>query len=74
MKYPTARNFIGGEFVDHSGDNLDVVSPLDGSKISEVPCSTAREVDSAVSSAIQAFPEWSAQTVKKRAQVAFRYR
>jgi acyl-CoA reductase-like NAD-dependent aldehyde dehydrogenase len=31
MKHPEVENFIGGAFVAHPGESLDVVSPLDGS-------------------------------------------
>ena len=74
MPYPPVRNFIGGEFVDSVGERTDVISPLDGSRLSTVPLSIARDVDSAVDAAQQVFAEWSERTIKERAQVAYRYR
>ena len=74
MQYPPVRNFIGGEFVDSDGERADVVSPLDGSRLSTVPLSTEQDVNAAVEAASQAFAEWSQHTIKERAQVAYRYR
>jgi len=74
MQYPPVRNFIGGEFVDSDGERADVVSPLDGSRLSTVPLSTEQDVNAAVEAATQAFAEWSQHTIKERAQVAYRYR
>jgi len=74
MALPPVRNFIGGEFVEFPGEQADVVSPLDGSALSQVPLSTTAEVDLAVQSAQNAFPDWSARTIKDRAQVTYRYR
>jgi malonate-semialdehyde dehydrogenase (acetylating)/methylmalonate-semialdehyde dehydrogenase len=74
MKYPAVRNYIGGRFVDFGGEHGEVVSPLDGALLSRVPLSTAAEVDAAARAAQQAFLEWSGQTIKQRAQVAYRYR
>lgn len=74
MTHSPVRNFIGGEFVEFSGEHADVHSPLDGSTISQVPLSGADTVHAAVQSAADAFPEWSRRTIKERAQVAYRYR
>lgn len=78
MKYPDVNNFVGGEFVDGTVDGtaerIDVISPLDGSKLSSVPLSTSAQLDDAVRNAAQAFPAWSSKTIKERAQVAYRYR
>ncbi len=74
MKYPTVQNFYDGKFVSFSGEHADVVSPLDGSVLSNVPLSTTTELNDAVKSARRAFPEWSRKTVKQRAQVAYEYR
>jgi malonate-semialdehyde dehydrogenase (acetylating)/methylmalonate-semialdehyde dehydrogenase len=74
MKYLALGNRIGGRQVAFEGEHLDVVSPVDGSLLSHVPLSQANEVEAAVSSAQQAFTIWSAQTIKERSQVFFRYR
>jgi malonate-semialdehyde dehydrogenase (acetylating) / methylmalonate-semialdehyde dehydrogenase len=68
------KNFIQGQFVDGTGGHLDVISPLDGSKISSVPMSNASDLDAAVQSALAAFPEWSSRTLKERVQVLYKYR
>ena len=74
MKYPALKNFVGGKAVDHKGSTLDVQSPLDGSIISSVPLSGANDVRSAVTAAQNAFPAWSAMTIRDRAQIFYRYR
>ena len=74
MTHPPVRNFIGGKFVEFTGEHADVHSPLDGSTISQVPLSCAAVVETAVQSAADAFPEWSRRTIKERALVAYRYR
>lgn len=75
MKYDKVRNYYGGRFVDSSaGDSLDVVSPLDGNLLSQVPLSSLNELNAAVASAKSAFDGWSHTTIKDRSQVFFRYR
>lgn len=74
MKYPLIQNYIGGQFVPCSGETADVVSPLDGSLLSRAPRSGAAEIGEAVTSAQAAYGEWSRQTLKQRAAVAYRYR
>src|SRR5437763_9452445 len=75
MKYGRVRNYYGGEFVESKAtDWLDVTSPLDGAMLSQVPMSTAGELDAAVESAKSAFDGWSKATIKDRVQVFFRYR
>jgi malonate-semialdehyde dehydrogenase (acetylating)/methylmalonate-semialdehyde dehydrogenase len=74
MKNQSVKNYIGGQFVEYSGEHADVLSPLDGSVLSSVPLSSSAEVDAAVQSAKQAFPAWAGQTIKHRSQVVYRYR
>lgn len=75
MKYDKVRNFYNGKFVDNgSGESLDVISPLDGNLLSQVPMSGADELDAAVESAKGAFENWSKTPIKERALVFFRYR
>lgn len=74
MTHSPVRNYIGGNFVEFSGERADVQSPLDGSTVSSVPLSGADEVEAAVQSAAGAFSDWSKRTIKERAQVAYRYR
>jgi malonate-semialdehyde dehydrogenase (acetylating)/methylmalonate-semialdehyde dehydrogenase len=74
MKYPPVQNSINGAPRPTAGEFLDVDSPLDGRLLSRVPLSTAADVDAAVTSARQAFPDWASRTARDRAQVFFRYR
>ncbi|MBU0560679.1 MAG: CoA-acylating methylmalonate-semialdehyde dehydrogenase [Bacteroidetes bacterium] len=74
MKYPAVENFVAGKYIKGSGGSLDVNSPIDGSKISEVTLSNYSDLDKAVSAARTAFESWSATPIKERTQVLFRYR
>src|SRR3982074_3789300 len=74
MKYPEARNYVGGSFVGTDRPFIEVFNPSDGSVISRVPLSTQDDVDAAVSSAQKAFPAWSATPIKERVQVFYRYK
>jgi len=68
-------NFINGQFVTGaSGRTLPVISPIDGSPLGEVPCSTAADLDKAVQAAAAVFPRWSRTTIKDRVQIFFRYK
>lgn len=74
MKYPVLKNFIDGKFVESSGSLLDVISPIDGTKISAVPFSEQKELDLAVAVAQKSFTAWSTTPIKERAQIFYRYR
>lgn len=75
MKYPAIQNYIGGGFVaPQTGKTMDVVSPVDGTFLSTVPMSTAKDLDDAVKAASAAFPAWSKTPIKERVQVFFRYK
>ncbi len=74
MKYSVLNNYIDGEYVSVDGKELDVYSPLDGSVIARVPLSSAKDIDLAVQTALNALPAWSAMTLKDRVQIFFRYR
>ena len=71
---PLVKNFINGQFERQEQELMDVLSPLDGSKISTLPLSTAKDLNRAVLSAKKAFPKWSSKTLKERVQVFFKYR
>jgi malonate-semialdehyde dehydrogenase (acetylating) / methylmalonate-semialdehyde dehydrogenase len=73
-RYPAVRNYIGGRFVPAGGRLLDVLDPSDGSVLSQVPLSTAADVDTAVGAAADALPAWSHKPIKERVQVFYRYR
>ena len=75
MKYEPVRNFINGAFVaSDSSRTLDLVSPVDGSRLSTVTLSTGRDLDMAVRAAQAAFRSWSRTPIKERVQVFFRYK
>ncbi len=75
MKYSKIKNYYNGEFVESSsGESLDVISPIDGNLLSQVPMSTAEELNRTVKSAKAAFEGWSRTPIKERVQVFFRYR
>jgi malonate-semialdehyde dehydrogenase (acetylating) / methylmalonate-semialdehyde dehydrogenase len=73
-KYPPVRNYIGGQFVPAGGRLLDVLNPNDGTILSQVPLSTAGDLDAAVRAAAEALPAWSQRPIKERVQVFYRYR
>ena len=61
------RNYIGGEFVYHSGDEwMNVLEPATGQRFARVPLSTTKDVDSAVRAARAAQPEWGALSISER--------
>ncbi|MCH8327629.1 MAG: aldehyde dehydrogenase family protein, partial [Candidatus Marinimicrobia bacterium] len=74
MKYPAVTNFINGHQAASGGAMLDIFNPQNGDIISEVPLSTASELDAAVKAAGAAFEDWAALPIKERVQVFFRYR
>jgi malonate-semialdehyde dehydrogenase (acetylating) / methylmalonate-semialdehyde dehydrogenase len=75
MKYSITKNFINGSFVDsNTANSLSVISPLDGSHLSNVPLSNSSDLDSAVEAAKAAFIGWSKTPIKERVQVFFRYK
>jgi malonate-semialdehyde dehydrogenase (acetylating)/methylmalonate-semialdehyde dehydrogenase len=75
MKYSRVKNFINGEFIPSaSPDFIDIVSPLDGIKIGEMPFSSLKDLDAAVQAAKSAFSSWSSTPIKERVQVFYRYK
>src|SRR5436305_1069065 len=75
MKYPPLKNYINGKFEPSvSSRTLQVISPLDGALLSEVPMSTNADLTKAVEAARGAFHKWSKTPIKERVQVFFRYK
>src|ERR1700726_2634559 len=75
MKYSRVKNFINGEFIpSDSPVCIDIVSPLDGIKIGEMPFSSPRDLDAGVLAAKAAFSSWSSTPIKERVQVFYRYK
>jgi aminobutyraldehyde dehydrogenase len=64
------QNFVGGEWVDASGDEtMEVLNPSTGETIAEVPRASAEDVDRAVQAAKRALPEWLETTPGERAEM-----
>lgn len=75
MKYAPLKNFINGEFVSSkSARKIDVISPIDGTLLSDVTMSTPSDLNDAVEAASAAFHKWSKTPIKERVQVFFRYK
>lgn len=75
MKYDSVKNYINGSFVAAGTSRmLPVISPLDGTLLSEVPMSTNEDLNNAVEAAKAAFSKWSKTPIKERVQVFFRYK
>lgn len=75
MKYSTVKNFINGQFIaEGNRDKLKVISPVDGTLLSEVPMSLAEDLDKAVVAAKAALKAWGKTPIKERVQVFFRFK
>lgn len=74
MKYSPVRNFIAGSPGASDEPSLDIVSPVDGSLLSQVPMSEKAALDEAVLGAQNGYVDWSRLTLKQRSQVFYRYR
>lgn len=62
------RNYIGGQFLTHSGGQwMDNPEPATGSHICRIPLSDASDVDAAVDAARAAQPAWGALSHSERA-------
>jgi aminomuconate-semialdehyde/2-hydroxymuconate-6-semialdehyde dehydrogenase len=66
-------NFIDGQFVEPLGGKyLDNIEPATGKPYSQVPDSDGRDVESAVTAAEKAFPEWAKTPASDRSQILLR--
>jgi len=74
MKYQPVSNYIGEEFIKGSNGTLDVLSPIDGTIISQVFLSSAEDVEKAVNTAKEALPSWAEMPIKERVQIFFKYK
>tara|TARA_B100001123_G_C15342058_1_gene1035418 strand:- start:4730 stop:6184 length:1455 start_codon:yes stop_codon:yes gene_type:complete len=74
LNISSVNNFVDGKFSDSSSNKLDVWSPINGKKISEVNLSNADELDKIVSSAQNAFKSWSQIVLKDRAKIFYKFR
>ena len=75
MKYDSIKNFINGKFTNIKSEKiLNINSPIDGTFLTELPCSTMADLENAVNSAKTAFLLWDKTPIKERVQVFFRYK
>jgi len=74
MKYQPISNYIEGELINGSNGSLDVLSPIDGSIITKVFLSSAKDIDIAVRAAKKVLPAWSEMPIKERVQIFFKYK
>lgn len=75
MSVQKMKYCVGGEWLESKTDKwMDVTDSSTGEVIAQVPCCTAAEVESAITAADAAFPEWSQTSVSKRTQMMFKWR
>jgi acyl-CoA reductase-like NAD-dependent aldehyde dehydrogenase len=66
----TLQNFVGGDWVESTGSNVrQIVSPVTGETLAEVPDASAEDVDRAARAAREAQPGWAALSAWDRAAV-----
>lgn len=74
MKYGIAKNYGNGQWLDSSGEIIDIYSPINGELIAQTYDSKKEELDGIVEAAVKAQQSWGALTLKKRAEVLYNYR
>ena len=74
MLHPPLENFIDGRMLASTAERMDVISPLDGSPLTSLPCSSRDDVERAVEAASRALGAWSSRTARQRSDVFYRYR
>ncbi len=73
MAVTRLKNFIHGEWVEaQTKQYADVINPARGEILAQVPLSTEADLDRAVKSAREAFPEWRNTPPVTRARYLFR--
>jgi len=68
------NNFIKGRFENSTSKTIPVWNPQNGEKLTEVTCSSKKELNNAVSSAKSAFYKWSNLTLKERVDFFYEFR
>ena len=64
------RNFVGGDWVEASAESVrEIVSPVTGETLAEVPDASPEDVDRAVAAARAAQPRWAALSAWERARI-----
>jgi succinate-semialdehyde dehydrogenase/glutarate-semialdehyde dehydrogenase len=70
---PELKLFINGSWRTGEGrDNFQVVNPVTGEGIAEVPLATEADLDEALETAKRTYPEWRATDVEKRSAILHR--
>ncbi|MCA9708450.1 MAG: CoA-acylating methylmalonate-semialdehyde dehydrogenase [Myxococcales bacterium] len=73
--YVDAKNLIGGDWVDPSGEaSLPVINPRHGQPMAHVRMSTTADVDAAVRAAAAAAEDWAQWPLRERAHVLYKAR
>jgi acyl-CoA reductase-like NAD-dependent aldehyde dehydrogenase len=66
----TLQNFIGGDWVESTGANVrQIVSPVTGETLAEVPDASPEDVARAARAAREAQPAWGARSAWERAEI-----
>ena len=68
------QNFVGGKFVNGSGEKVQVISPYNGKPIGEFLSATKADVDAAAKLAAEAQKLWAEVPMKERTKVMFNFR
>src|SRR4051812_43328198 len=66
--------FIGGAWVKGEKANVDVISPVSGTKIGEYSIPSKTQIDRAIQIADQAQKEWALLPIKERSKILFNFR
>jgi acyl-CoA reductase-like NAD-dependent aldehyde dehydrogenase len=66
----TLQNFVNGEWIASTSESIrEIVSPVTGETIAEVPDASAEDIDRAVAAAREAQSKWAALSAWERAKV-----
>jgi malonate-semialdehyde dehydrogenase (acetylating)/methylmalonate-semialdehyde dehydrogenase len=73
MTYTVSHLIQGKITPSQSGRTADIYNPATGQVVGKAAMANQQEVEQAIASATAAFPDWSATTPARRAQVLFKY-
>ncbi len=68
------KNYINGNHVSVSNNNLDIIDPSTGEKIGEVALSEVKDFENAIKSSETAYQNWSEVTPLKRSRIISKYK
>ena len=68
------KDYINGQWVDGTGDFIDVFNPSTGELIAKVPVTTPDKVEEAIQAAANAFQTWKEVPLQKRMGYLFKLR